>query len=310
MMNTFPRLSLLVATTLLFAIVTPASISSTQEKAAGRPSFDVATVKPGSSATYIPGGPVITDDYFAWNGRTLKMLVGYAYFAGREWQMDWQIQGGTPGWVDSQLWDVEGRAKADTLDANQILQHYPGIGNFDFGLISRDVDAGKRKLAQEVRLCLMLQSLFEDRFKLRVERQTRQAPVYNLVIAKGGARIKPEKDPNAGSGTTTRATGGWARPFEIAGRAVPMERLVRALLSYSDRPIIDRTNLEGLYTYKLQWTPEESGPGDSPLARTSLSLGPAFFTALEEQLGLRLEPAKGPVEYLVIKSVQKPDGIK
>ncbi len=82
------------------------------------------------------------------------------------------------------------------------------------------------------------------------------------------------------------------------------------LLNRAGRPIIDCTNLKGLHSFKVQWSEEDSGSGDSPLARRSLSLGPAFFTALQEQLGLRMESAKGPVEFLVIKSVQKPDGNK
>ncbi len=87
-----------------------------------------------------------------------------------------------------------------------------------------------------------------------------------------------------------------------------MERLISLLLNQAGKPIIDRTNLKGLYTFTLQWSEEASGAGDSPLARTSASFGPAFFTALQEQLGLRMESAKGPVEFLVIQRAQKPSG--
>jgi uncharacterized protein (TIGR03435 family) len=317
-MKAHPGINFLAAV-LLFTIVTPASINSSQETTAIRPSFEVATIKPSSSKTYIPGGPATASDYFAWNATTLKRLVNTAYFV-REWQMDWQIKGGTPGWVDSELWDVEGRAKAEEFDANQILQHYPGIETFDFRRISRD------RLAQQTRLWLMVQSLLEERFKLRVERQPRQAPVYNLVVAKGGPKLKLDDDQSppsqSGSGNPPPSGGAWELPrgqlmlragnrppFEqsIEGRGIPIERLIPNLLNRAGRPIIDCTNLKGLYTFKIQWSEEDSGVGDSPLARGSLSLGPGFFTALQEQLGLRLESAKGPVEFLVIKSVQKPE---
>ena len=302
MMKTSARLSLTVVAALLFAIAAPGRIDSSQETTAARPSFEVATIKPSGSAAYIPGGPVGTGGYFAWRATTLKMLVWTAYFV-REWQMDWKIEGGTPGWADSELWDVEARAKQEDVDA--MPKSDP--------------------IAQSHMRMLMLQSLLEDRFKLRVERQTRQAPVYNLVVAKGGPRIKLDTDqtplPPPGSSTRPPSGAAWEltrgnmmisfrRPFEqIEGRAVPIERLISNLLNRVGRPIIDQTNLKGLYTFKLQWSDENPGPGDSPLVRMSPSLGPAFFTALQEQLGLRLESAKGPVEFLVIKSVQKPDGL-
>jgi uncharacterized protein (TIGR03435 family) len=272
-----------------------------QETNADKPSFEVATIKPSSSTRIIPGGPAETADYWAWNATTLKRLVNIAYLV-REWQMDWQIKGGTPGWVDSELWDVEGR-----------------INPPDFYAASKPDGPEKAQ-----RRSLRLQSLLEDRFKLRVERQTRQAPVYNLVVAKGGPKIKPDADqsPVVHSGSATPpasvSVGTWVVPrggmmsgFQsIDAHAVPIERLISSLLNRAGRPIIDCTNLKGLYTFKMQWSEEESGKSDSPLVRRSLSLSPAFLTALQEQLGLRLESAKGPVEFLVIKSVQKPDDTK
>jgi uncharacterized protein (TIGR03435 family) len=273
-------------TALLFIVVTPASISSSQETTAGRLSFEVATIKPSGAAGYIPGGPVGKGGYFAWRATTLRMLVWTAYFV-REWQMDWKIEGGTFGWVDSELWDVEARARQEDVDTMP-----------------------KDPIAQSHMRMLMLQSLLEDRFKLRVERQTRQAPVYNLVIAKGGPKLKPDDGRDLSPRWQLKPGNMVAMGQSIEGRAIPIERLTSYLLNRAGRPVIDRTDLKGLYNISLKWTDDNSAAGDSPLARKSLSLGPAFFTALEEQLGLRLESAKGPVEYLVIKSAQKPDGIK
>jgi len=303
-MRTFPGLSILPAALLLCALVAPARFSSSQETTSGRPSFEVATIKPSGLTQYVPGGPAGTGAYFAWQGTTLSRLLSMAYFVPYYWKIDWQMKGGQPGWVDSQLWDVEARARPEDVEP------FP-----------------RGPITQPTKFMFMLQSLLEDRFKLQVERQTRQGPVYNLVVAKGGPWIKPDDaqspparpepaTPPSSGGTWESPPGGISirfgnrPPFEriIQGRAVPMERIVQSLRSHSDRPIIDCTNLKGLYTFKIQWSMEESGPADSPLARMNPSIGPAFFTAMQEQLGLRLESAKGPVDFLVIKSVQKPDG--
>jgi uncharacterized protein (TIGR03435 family) len=285
-----------MAIALFCAIVVPTRISAYQETPHGRPSFEVATVKPSSSTGYIPGGPVSTADYWAWRATTLKRLVGIAYLV-REAQIDWQIKGGTPGWVDLQLWDVEGRINPPDVDATMPLDN----------------------MARAQKRMLRLQSLLEDRFKLRVEWQTRQAPVYNLVVARGGPKIKLDEDQspisNSGSASPPSSLGTWKLPRggmtaglqSMEGRGVPIERLVSSLSSRAGRPIIDVTNLKGLYTFKIQWSEENSGQNDLPLVRRSLSLSPAFFTALQEQLGLRLESAIGSVKFLVIKSVQKPD---
>jgi uncharacterized protein (TIGR03435 family) len=216
--------------------------------------------------------------------------------------MDWQIKGDTPGWVDFDLWDVEGRARAADVDADRVLKYFPRISDS----VYQSID--KNKFAKHAKLLLMLQTLLEDRFKLRAEWQTRQAPVYNLVVEKDGPKIKPGGAEDVPLRWKLQPGGMISSRQCIEGRAVPIEKLIASLLSGSGRPIVDRTNLKGVYTFWLQWSEEDPGFGNSPLARTNTSFGPAFFTALQEQLGLRLESAKGPVEYLVIRSVQKPEG--
>jgi uncharacterized protein (TIGR03435 family) len=219
----------------------------------------------------------------------------------------WQIEGG-PGWFSSLLWDVEGKSEQKSLNAS-----------------SKPLDQS----TQHARLMLMLQSLLEDRFKLRIERPTRQSAVYNLVVSKDGPKIKLDDDQSppgrANLGSPQASASSWelqrgaisirSGPNEttIEGRAVTMPTFITILLSYSDRPIIDCTNLKGLYNFKVSWPKEETGLGgstasSSPLATTKVHSVPAIFTALQEQLGLRLESANGPVEFLVITSVQKPSG--
>ena len=293
-MKTSPGLNILLAAVLLCSIA--ATMSSSQETSTG-PSFEVASIKPNPSAREIGGPWTEKVDYFAWNGRTLKTLITTAYRV-----RNWQVEGG-PDWINSQLWDVEARAKAENA-----------------GAVSKPGD----RSAQHSRLMQMLQSLLEDRFKLKVQRQTRESPVYNLVVAKGGPKIKLDEDQSPPTPQGLPAVpSSWANPEVkrgqlvegfapmggyIEGRAVPIDRLVSIIRSRADRPLNDGTNLKGLYNISMKWSEEASGPGDSPLVRRSPSIGPALMAALQEQLGLRLESAKGPVEFLVVISAQKPSG--
>lgn len=280
--------SILFPAVLLLAIAAPAMTVSSQETTGSRPSFEVASIKPNRSVgvTFMP--PIETDDYFAWTGCTLKSLIRYAYRV-----RDWQIEG-EPGWVNSQRWDVEAKAEEKGVSA-----------------ASKPRDPNARDAIK-----IMLQSLLEDRFKLRFQRQTKQSSVYNLVLAKGGAKITLDDDqspparPEWGTSLVQRGAVR-ATPDSIEGRAVPIAALVSILLSSSDRPVIDCTNLKGLYNFRMKWSLEDSGPAgstgpSSPIADVNTNFGPALFTAIQEQLGLRLESAKAPVEFIVISSVQKP----
>ena len=97
----------------------------------------------------------------------------------------------------------------------------------------------------------------------------------------------------------------------IEGRAIRIADLIKDLSVRSDRPVIDRTDLKGLHNFEMKWSLEDSFPGSptnppSPAVGRTMNFPPAFFTAIQEQLGLRLESAKAPVDFIVITSVQKP----
>lgn len=139
----------------------------------------------------------------------------------------------------------------------------------------------------------MLQSLLADRFKLIIRRDTAEAPVYALVLAKGGAKLKPSNDP----------TGVMGRPSDTGRRiegSVTMEFLARLLSNPAGRLVVDQTGLAGNFSIALEWTPLGFTPPDDT---ASLSI----FTAVQEQLGLKLEPIRAPVEKLVIEHAEKPD---
>ena len=142
----------------------------------------------------------------------------------------------------------------------------------------------------------MQQSLLADRFKMKAHFETRQMPEYELVVAKGGEKMKENPD-RTHSGYTWSATG-------IIGTSVPVPALTNALMATSDiggRVVIDKTGLTGRYDISLKWASISStspGAGDPD----SVSL----FTAIQEQLGLKLVPTKGPVQVLVIDHIERP----
>ena len=138
----------------------------------------------------------------------------------------------------------------------------------------------------------MLQSLLEDRFKLTLHRETREEPVYELVVAKGGAKIKEAKpDESAGFEMT---------PGRIHSMAVPLAYLATNLGYLLGRQVIDKTGLPGKYSYTVTYAPDDGPPDDNA--------GPSVFTAVREQLGIRLESAKARIEVLAIDYAEKPAG--
>jgi uncharacterized protein (TIGR03435 family) len=147
---------------------------------------------------------------------------------------------------------------------------------------------------------LMLQNLLADRFQLKVHRSTRELPVYALVVARNGPKLKASvDDPNAPRPRGTMWSGGRKR-FEFNRQT--MAGFAGTLQNDVDRPVIDRTGLEGTYDIRLEFAEIKSTLpiGAGPVAPDPQA--PELFTALTEQLGLRLESRRGPVEVLVVDS--------
>jgi uncharacterized protein (TIGR03435 family) len=156
----------------------------------------------------------------------------------------------------------------------------------------------------------MLQGLLSDRFQLRVHREPKEMPVYLLSVAKGGPKLEKMTDectprPNGFCGGYTSRIG------LIAGEKASMAQLADALSAILNHPVLDQTGLSGLFSdVKLEWVPDETqyeswGPQAYKRAVSDPS-GASLFTAIQEQLGLKLESAKGSVEVLVIDSAEKP----
>jgi uncharacterized protein (TIGR03435 family) len=135
----------------------------------------------------------------------------------------------------------------------------------------------------------MLQALFADRFHLRLHQETRNMPAYDLIPAKGGTKLQPSHS-NGKSLGVGRA--------HFNGEGLTTTLIAEQLSQIAGRIVVDKTNLTGRYDLKLEWTPD-----DAPATDNS---APSFFTAVQEQLGLKLEPAKEPVPVLVIDHIDLP----
>jgi uncharacterized protein (TIGR03435 family) len=262
-------------------------------QSAARPKFEVASIKPSQEQRFmmvrpLPGRLTAT--------APVRILMQNAYTA-----QPFQILGG-PAWVNSERYEID--AKAD--------------GN-----------------ATRAQLFLMLQSLLEDRFQLKIHRETRELGVYALVPAKSGLKLPPPKagscvapPPDAppdwaggrmqppGKGQPPLARCGSANVMlqpsgaRIQGGKIPMLEFTRVLSMVLGRTVIDKTGFPDLFDLRLDFLPDEitaalpPPPPDSAAAADPNNT--SILTAIQEQLGLRLESSKGPVEVIVIDHVERP----
>lgn len=270
--------------------------AAAQQTQAGAPalSFEVASIKPSEGDGHMVRIQTSPGGRYTASGVNLRMLIQQAYDV-----KDFQISGG-PAWISSTPFDIV--AKAENPDVNR----------------------------EQVKL--MLQSLLAERFHLKFHRETRELPVYALVVGKNGHKLHlseiqpntdgtPAKSPGAGDPAAPGGAGS-AKPAgammrmgrgQLDAQMTPIAALANMLAQQLGRPVIDKTDLKGSYDFKLEWTPDETahrliGGGGADAPPPADSSGPSVFTAVQEQLGLRLESQKGPVEILVIDSVEKPSG--
>jgi len=154
--------------------------------------------------------------------------------------------------------------------------------------------AAYRKLSRDDRN-RMLRPLLADRFRLKAHMEQREMPVYDLVIAKGGSKLRQStaSDSAKPSGMVMREAG------KIEGAGTQLTSLPWILNGEAGRPVVDKTGLTGKYDFTLEYVPASK-------AATDETGGPSIFTAVEEQLGLKLEPAKEPMDVLVIDSIAQP----
>jgi uncharacterized protein (TIGR03435 family) len=133
-----------------------------------------------------------------------------------------------------------------------------------------------------------LQKLLADRFKLAIHRESKESPVYALVAAKNGPKIKAVED----SGDHSTNNDG----HHLTAKGITMARLAEFLSRNMDRPVVDLTEMKGVFDLTLDWTPEKAGDDAD---------GPTLLTALQQQLGLKLQPHKAPIEMIVVDHAER-----
>jgi len=246
-------------------------------------SFEVATVKPIDAKNPDPPSVMVSGDRFAARGMTLQELIKIAY--DMNYGADRQVSGG-PAWVGTARFDID--AKEDAL-LSETLHKLP------------DEQRGAQ-------LRQMLRQLLAERFKLQVHHESSELPVYELVTAKGGSKLMPSVVRLSNSGENApekpRNFVRFAGKGVLEGSDADPQTLVTALSMQPEiggRIVIDKTGLTGKYDFTLKWQPDSVGA-----AATGADSGPSLFTALQEQLGLRLESTKAPVDTIVIDHVELP----
>ena len=195
--------------------------------------------------------------------------------------------------------------------------------------VARETSTGLRGEAGRV-MGQMLQRVLEDRFQLKIHRGTEEVPMYSLTVAKGGLKMKPmeprgciPRDPGAGVRTSEMFPPGktplcinWTHTngpdWAIDGAGQSLDHLAAALSSTIGRHVFDKTGVGDLFTYHLAFAHEEATPGDFPpefitsmFPPSDVPSGPSIFAVLD-RLGLKLEPVKGPRQFVVIDRVERP----
>ena len=224
--------------------------------------ISVVSIKPSDPGTNSMGNR-FPPGRFTFTGYSLMSLIETAYSLKEYQILD------APGWMSSERWSLEG------------------------------------ELTQPVRMFTylqLLQPVLADRFHLKIRRETRTMPIYSIVAAKGGPKLKPVEEG---------AKQGAQYGNMIVDKKFEISRLAPMLSLSLNMPVVDKTGLTGEYDMNLKWTPDPAAPAfgdvrdpaDIPAPDPSR---PEIFTAIKEQLGLELKAEKGPVDVIVIEHAERP----
>ncbi len=163
--------------------------------------------------------------------------------------------------------------------------------------------AAFRKVVDPVERTPMLQKILQDRFDMKFHYETRELPGYVLVLGKNGSKMT-EIQPPIGPNGMKEGGGRQVGPGLIRSMGMPMLPFVRQLTMELGRVVVDKTGLTGYYDFTLRWTPDQGTA--TPAADGGDLSGPSIFTAIQEQLGLKLVPTKVPTSILVIDQIKEP----
>jgi uncharacterized protein (TIGR03435 family) len=236
------------------------------------PAFEVASVKPAPyKGSGFIGGVMVRGNTLTAEHASLNDLVTFAYNLRSV-----QLSGG-PAWAErgviteSELFEVIGKSAGDPPPPMDIYRQ-------------------------------MLQTLLADRFKLQVHHVQKEFAVYNLVVNKGGPKLKDSPEDTK-YGMNVYSLGRFG--IRIQATSVTIQQLVdNQLVGYAERPVFNKTGLTGKYDFMLEFVTENLPPG----AEVGPNDGPALVTALQQQIGLKLEPGTAPFDTVVIDHAERPSG--
>ncbi|HEY7190354.1 MAG TPA: TIGR03435 family protein [Vicinamibacterales bacterium] len=236
---------------------------------AQEPSFEVATIKP--TAPDDRSGRFLTMQgahQLVVKGYTLKFMVAAAH------NLPPRLIAGGPAWADSDRYDIVAATPGDnrpTLDQQMA----------------------------------MLRTLLAERFKLAIHHESRELPVYELTVARRGAKLETSTAPDQQPLLVNKV---FPTHIELPARNATMAQFASMLQrSVLDRPVVDKTGLAGRYDFNLEWTPDDTQfDGRLPPSLTTSGEKPDLVAALEAQIGLKLETSRGSVDVIVIDSVDRP----
>ena len=266
--------------------------AAAQDKSASAqlPAFEVVSIKPDKSGS-MGMRIMFTSDGMSITGFPAHMLLREALGVSNN-----QIEG-EPGWMNSDRFDIEAKVAAE--------------------------DVPRLKTFKPLDRWAMLLPVFEDRFALKSHHETKDLTQYVLVVAKSGLKMKEATpgDAYANGLKGPDGKGGGAgtmrmQPGEVTAQGLPISDLVRQLSFQFGTSVVDETGLTGNYDFDLKWAPDEmegsmprapdgGQPGTNNPAPPPTT-GPSLFTALEEQLGLKLEAHKEPTDVIVIDHIEQP----
>jgi uncharacterized protein (TIGR03435 family) len=263
----------------------PASAGTAQQTVPQPPAFDVASIKP-YGPTNLRISIHTNPDGIAVSGMPMHMILREAFGVTDDRLL------GEPAWVTTSRYDVDAKVTPE--------------------------DVPKFKQLTDMEKWQMLLPVLGDRCALKFHHETRELTVYTLVVARGGPKLQVSKpaDPNANSASGRSAgSAGMSvseKEFTMTGHGASMTSIARWISLDLGSTVIDKTGLTGNYDYTLSFAPDESmkaavlPPGSSGGAPPPEAEGPSIFTALQEQLGLKLVAQKEPVDVIVIDHMEQP----
>jgi uncharacterized protein (TIGR03435 family) len=257
-------------------IIVVAIVVARSQNIASRLEFEVAAVKANKTNERL--------DYGIRGDRMYGSMPAVGWIQIAYGVKEFQIKG--PAWISTERFDIEAKAANGSGTGTQMR--------------------------------LMLQSLLADRFGLKLHSEFKESPVYTLLVGRSGVKMRPSADqtlwagdfPDGSPDGQPLTAGGPTdlAPGRFLGEAIPITMFVNLLAGPLGRPVINKTGLTGRYDIDLRYAPGSGQvtSNDPDQSAQAGATSPSLFTAIQEQLGLRLESTKGPVEVLVIDHIERP----